>query len=284
MAAGFAFVASAAPFVFRSAGMRQHGFGEHFVVPVDRDDVVLHHQCQQVVLILGVEFAGILAEQRRHVEGRDDRYRADLSRLTRPRVLAVASTFGGQIDDHGTRLHAGDLRLADEFWRWPAGNGGCRDDQVGRLNMLRQHRGNLGLFVCGQFAGVTAFTAGIDAGLDKSRAQRQRLFLGFRANIVAFGDGTQTMCGRERLQSGDAKAHDQHFGGTDRAGRCRDLRQDATEMGRAKLHGVVARQRGLTGQRIHRLRPRDARHISMAKQVIFFSSRRFTSAGCWSRK
>ena len=93
--------------------------------------------------------------------------------------------------------------------------------------MLGQDGGDLGLFFRRQLAGVAALAARVDAGLDKSRAERQRLLLGFRSDVVAFGHRAQTMRGRERLQSGDAKAHDQHLGWTDRAGRRRDLRQNA---------------------------------------------------------
>ena len=112
----------------------------------------------------------------------------------------------------------------------------------------------------GQFARIAALAARIHAGLDECRAQRQRLLLGFRAHVIAFDDGAQTMGGGDRLQTRDAEAHHQHFGRPDRAGGRGDLRQDAGEMGRAELHGVVSRQGGLARQRVHRLRPRDARH------------------------
>src|ERR1700685_595556 len=58
------------------AVMSQNRLGEHFVVPIQRDDVVLHHQREQGRDILCVKFTGILREQRRHVERCYDCYLA----------------------------------------------------------------------------------------------------------------------------------------------------------------------------------------------------------------
>ena len=118
---------------------------------------------------------------------------------------------------------------------------------------------DLGFLRRGQFARVAALAARIDAGLDECGAQRSDLFRGLRANVIALDDGAQTMRGGNRLKAGDTEAHDQNFGRPDRAGGRGDLRQDAGEMGRAELHRVIARQGGLARQRVHRLRPRDAR-------------------------
>ena len=157
--------------VLAFASMGEHGLGENLVIPVDRDDVVLHHQSEQVVLVLRVQLAGVLAEQRRHVQWRHDRHLADLRRLARLRVLAIAATLGGEIDDHGAGFHPRDLRLADELRRWSTGNGSRGDDEVGLLDMLGQHGGDLALFFRAQFARVTALAARINAGFDEFRAQ-----------------------------------------------------------------------------------------------------------------
>ena len=41
------------------AGVGEEGLGENLVVPVDPDDVFLHHQNQQVVLVIRIELAGV---------------------------------------------------------------------------------------------------------------------------------------------------------------------------------------------------------------------------------
>ena len=122
-------------------------------------------------MVLRIEFARVLAEQRRHVQRRDDRHLADLRCFAGLGVLAIAAALGGEIDDHGAGLHARDLRLADELGRRLAGNGGRRDDEIGLLDVLGQHGGDLALFFRAQFARITALAARIDAGFDELRAQ-----------------------------------------------------------------------------------------------------------------
>src|SRR6202167_5105737 len=76
------------------AVMGQNRFGEYLIVPVQGDDVVLHHQREERRDIFRVQFAGVLREQRRHVERRHDRHLADLRGLARSRVFAIAAAFG----------------------------------------------------------------------------------------------------------------------------------------------------------------------------------------------
>src|SRR6185503_5425260 len=86
-------------FVLDLAAVRKHGLGEDFVAPVELDGAVLDEELQQIELILGVQLAGVLAEQARHVQRRDDRHLPDLRRLAGLRQLAVAAALGGEIDD-----------------------------------------------------------------------------------------------------------------------------------------------------------------------------------------
>ena len=110
--------------------MGQRRLGHDLIGPVDGDDVVLHHQGQQGVLVLGVEFAGVPAEHRGHIERGDDGHAADLRRFAGPSILAVAAALGGEIDDDRAGLHARDLRRADQLRRrFPRNGGGC-DDEV----------------------------------------------------------------------------------------------------------------------------------------------------------
>ena len=126
--------------------------------------------------------------------------------------------------------------------------------------MLGHDGVDLGFLRGGKFAGIAALAAGIHAGLDECGAQRGHLFRGFRAYVIAFDDGAKTVRGGNRLEARDAEAHDQNMRGPDRARGRRDFRQHAGQMGRAELHRVISGQSRLTGQRIHRLRPRDARN------------------------
>src|SRR5271165_2492212 len=80
--------------VLHLAVVREHGLGENLVTPVDRDDVVLHHQGEQVVLVLRIELASVFAQERGNIHRRDDRHLAYLRCLAWPRILAVAAAFG----------------------------------------------------------------------------------------------------------------------------------------------------------------------------------------------
>src|SRR5271170_7944221 len=90
-------------------GMGEDRSRENLIGPVKRDDVVLQHQGEQVVLIFRIQLARVLTEQGWHVQRRDDLDLADLHRLARSRVLAIAAALGGQINDNGAGLHARDL-------------------------------------------------------------------------------------------------------------------------------------------------------------------------------
>ena len=141
--------------------------------------------------------------------------------------------------------------MADELWRRPARYGSGRDYEIGVLDVFGQNGCNLGLLRGRQFTGVTADARCIDTCIDERGTQRFDLPLGVRSHVVAFDHRAEPVCRRRRLQTGDAKSDDQHFGGADRAGGAGKLGQDTGKMGGTQLHGVIAGQRGLAGQRVH---------------------------------
>ena len=73
-------------------------------------------------------------------------------------------------------------------------------------------------------------------------------------------DGAEPARRRDRLQAGDAGAHDEDLGGRDGAGRRHHHRHGAAIFGGAVDHGAIAGEIGLRGQHVHGLRPGDARH------------------------
>ena len=91
--------------------MGQNRFGKNFIIPIQRDDVVLHHEGKQVVLVFGVKLAGILAEQRRNVERRYDGDQTNLDGFARMRSFAITAAFGRKIYDDSAGFHARNLRF-----------------------------------------------------------------------------------------------------------------------------------------------------------------------------
>ena len=70
----------------------------------------------------------------------------------------------------------------------------------------------------------------------------------------------KTARGRDRLQAGDADAHDEHLGRRHGAGRGHHHRQRAAIFAGGVDHRAIAGEIGLAGEHVHRLRARDARH------------------------
>ena len=65
--------------------------------------------------------------------------------------------------------------------------------------------------------------------------------------------------GRDRLQTGDARAHDKDARGRDRAGRRHHHGHGAAEVRRRLDDCLIAREVGLAREHVHHLRARDAR-------------------------
>jgi hypothetical protein len=118
----------------------------------------------------------------------------------------------------------------------------------------------LGLLFGREFARVAARAVGRYAGLDELGAQRFDLLAGGAAHVIGFDHGAQAARRGDRLQAGDANADDQHLRRTDGARRGGQHRQEAIYGIGGNEYRFVAADTGLRGQRIHRLRARDARH------------------------
>src|SRR5581483_10443935 len=149
----------------------EHAAGQDVIGPVDVDAAIAEHQLEQVDLVLGRELTGVLAQQSGDVRGSQDGDLAYPDTLVGTRALAGPATLGGQVHDDRSWLHAFHLGPADEPRGRPARHGGRGDDEVGLLDVPGQYVGNVLALVARQLAGVTAFTSGIDAGVDESRSK-----------------------------------------------------------------------------------------------------------------
>ena len=86
------------------------------------------------------------------------------------------------------------------------------------------------------------------------------LFLGRGPYVRRGHDGAEPARRRDRLQAGDADAHDEDFRRRNRAGRGHHHRHGAAEFRRRIDHGAVAGEIGLARKHVHDLRAGDARH------------------------
>ena len=110
-----------------------------------------------------------------------------------------------------------DLTMSarDEPRRRAAGDQRGRDDDVLLGDMRGDERRLLGLIGVGHFLGVAAGGFGLLEFLvldgDEFRAERLDLLLGRRTHVGRGDDRAEAPASRDRLQAGDADAHDEQL-------------------------------------------------------------------------
>ena len=148
--------------------------------------------------------------------------------------------------------------------RRAAGDQRRGDDDVLLGDVRGDQRRLLGLVGVGHFLGVAAGGLGLLELVvldgDELGAERLDLFLGGRAHVGRGHDRAEAAGGGDRLQAGDADAHDEGLGGGHGAGRRHHHRQRASVFGRGVDHGAIAGEIGLAGEHVHHLGAGDARH------------------------
>ena len=163
------------------------------------------------------------------------------------RQWAVAAPLDREIDDHRARLHAFDHLLRDEDRRRPAGDQRGGDHDVLRLHVLGDECRLLLLVFGRQLLGIAAGGRRIrDIGEDELGAKALDLLLGRLAHIGRRDDGAEPPRRGDRLQAGNADAHDEHLGRRHGAGRRHHHRKGAAEIGGGIDHRLVAGEIGLT--------------------------------------
>jgi hypothetical protein len=95
---------------------------------------------------------------------------------------------------------------------------------------------------------------------EEFRTEAFHLLLCRGAHVGRGDDGAQAPRGGDRLQAGDAHAHDEDLRGGHGAGRGHHHRQRAAVLFRRVDHRAIAGEVRLAGQHVHGLRARDARH------------------------
>ena len=114
------------------------------------------------------------------------------------------------------------------------------------------------LLLGGQLGGVApARLLALDAEVEERRAEALDLLAHRRADVEAGDDGAEPSRRRDRLQAGDAGAEHEHLRGRDRPGRGHQEREEPRQAVGRSDDRLVARDRALGRERVHRLRPRD---------------------------
>ncbi len=105
--------------------------------------------------------------------------------------------------------------------------------------------------------------ARVDGDIDELGAEAFDLLLDHGPRVVGLDDRAQTAGGRDGLETGHARADDQHLGRDDRAGGGGEHREELRQGVGGHEDGLVAGDGGLRGEDVHRLgagRARDGVH------------------------
>src|SRR4029079_19754591 len=124
--------------------------------------------------------------------------------------LAVAAGLDGEVDDDGAGLHRAHRVRADELRRGTAGDERGRDHDVGFGDLLAD---GFALFREDFRARFLRVAAGVlevgEAGnLDEAPSEPLDLLLRRVADAGPRDDGAETLRGRDRLETGHARAED----------------------------------------------------------------------------
>ena len=221
--------------------------------------LLAEQQLEQRLHVARVELAGVLGHRRRQVQRRDDRHVVLDDDLAGLGQLAVAARLAGEVDDHRAGLHALDRLGGDQPRRRAAGHERGGDDDVEALDRVGQRLLLLGLLLVGELARVAALAGRLDPEVEPLGAERLDLLGDLGAHVVARRLRAQAPRRGQRLQARDADAEHEHLGRRDRARRGHQHRVEARRVLGAEQRRLVAGDVGLRGQRVHRLRARDAR-------------------------
>ena len=101
--------------------------------------------------------------------------------------------------------------------------------------------------------------ARVEVERDEARAEALHLLGDHRTRVVGFDDRAEPARRGDRLETRHARADHEHARGLDRARGGHEHREDARQRDGREQHRAIAGEVRLRGERVHRLRARDAR-------------------------
>ena len=149
----------------------------------------------------------------------------------------------------------------DQLRGRPSGHGGGRDHDVEVGHPLLERALLLRLLLRRELPRVAALRLlPAHAEVEERRAERLHLLLDRRPDVERRHDRAEPPRGRDRLQARDAGAEHEDARRRDRPGRGHQHREELRAPVGAEQHALVAGDRRLRGERVHRLRARDPGH------------------------
>src|SRR5467141_2387480 len=245
------------------AGVREDRVANDFVGGVELQLAVFDKVDQERGEVARVHLTGVIGHGAGEIEPADDGDAVDADFFSGLGELAIAAAFRSEIDDYGTRRHAGDHFFGDQHRRGLAGNHGGGDDHVAFGDHFAEQLALLAVKIFTLRARVAAFVLrvfGFDGQFDEAASEALHLLLNRRAQIVGGNHRAQAARGSDGLQSRDAAADDQHARGSDGARRGGEHGKNFGQRVRGNERRFVSGNGGHGGERVHALRARGARH------------------------
>ena len=198
----------------------------------------------------------------RQIDVTDDRHAAMLDHLSRPSQRAVAAVLGREIDDHRAGTHAVHHVLGDQHRRRLSGDQRGGDDDVDVPGLIGEEGHLSGDELGAHFLGVPALarTVLIELNLEELGAQALDLLFDRRPRIESAHDRSEPARCANGSQTRYAGADHEHLGWRDLAGRRHLAGEETSVKARRFDHRAIAGDVGHRAQRVHLLRPGNARN------------------------
>ena len=172
----------------------------------------------------------------------------------------VPARLRGQVDDHRAVAHRRDRRGRDQLRRRAAGDERGRDHDVKGRDLALERLLLAPLVLVGQLLRVAALgLLADDAEVEEAGAEALDLLAHHRPDVEAGHDRAEPARGRDRLKPRDPGAEHEHLRRRHGPGRRHQHRKEPGQPLCGEQRGLVAGDRGLRGQCVHRLRPGDPR-------------------------
>src|SRR5712691_3284728 len=245
------------------AVVRDHCLPDNFVLQIELQFALFHQVREKRSHIAGKHLAGMVRNAARQIDSANNRHAVRLHRFAYPGEFAIASAFGGEVDNHGTRRHSFHHVGGDQHRRHLPGDHSSGNDHVALCNDAGQQFALAGVkgFVLG--SAVTARVLGVlsfNGQLDKAAAQALHLLFGGGTHVIGRSHRAQPPSRGDSLQSRHSGTDDEYPRRRDRTRGRRHHGKDSDGRFRRQQHRFVTADRPHGGKRVHALRACGARY------------------------